>query len=103
MDYNYETVTIEYVKRATYKPDFVLPNGIFIETKGRFTGPDRAKHLLVRKQHPELDIRLLFMSNNKLHPGSKTRYLDWAEKNGFKAAVGDVPQEWLDEANKTDN
>ena len=28
----------------TYTPDFVLPNGIVVETKGRFTLEDRKKH-----------------------------------------------------------
>ena len=47
----YEKFQIKYVqpsKVRTYTPDFVLPNGIIVETKGRFTPADRQKHLLVR-------------------------------------------------------
>ena len=42
----------------------MLYNGIIIETKGRFTAADRRKHLLVRKQHPHLDIRFVFENSN---------------------------------------
>ena len=33
-----------------------LPNGVLVEVKGRWTPENRKKHLLVRAQHPELDI-----------------------------------------------
>ena len=51
--FEYETIKLEYRKVATYTPDFILPNGIIIEAKGVWTVEDRAKHLLVREQHPE--------------------------------------------------
>ena len=47
IDGQYEQHKIEYVKPATqhtYTPDFKLPNGIYIETKGRFVLADRKKH-----------------------------------------------------------
>ena len=57
----------------TYTPDFELPNGIIIESKGRFVAADRKKHLLVQKQHPELDIRFVFSNSKaKISKGSKT-------------------------------
>ena len=48
--YEYETVKLPYeVKETrTYTPDFILPNGIIVETKGRFTTADRKKHLLIK-------------------------------------------------------
>ena len=51
----YEGMKIEWEDLAyrMYTPDFVLPNGIIIETKGRFTVADRRKHLLIKKQHPK--------------------------------------------------
>lgn len=95
----YETTKIKYVVPEsvhTYTPDFVLPNGIVVETKGRFTLPDRKKHLLIQKQHPEKDIRFVFTnSNNKISKGSKTSYADWCRKNGFKFSDKKVPDEWL--------
>ena len=52
----YEEMKIEYHINETrrYTPDFELPNGIIIESKGRFVQADRKKHLLIKKQHPEL-------------------------------------------------
>ena len=50
----YETLSIKYTVPAvlrTYTPDFFLPNGIVIESKGRFTAEDRKKHLL----HPHVE------------------------------------------------
>ena len=51
----YEAIKIEWEDLAyrTYTPDFVLHNGIIIETKGRFTAADRRKHLAIKKQHPD--------------------------------------------------
>ena len=60
--YDYEYIKIEWEDLAyrTYTPDFVLFNGIIIETKGMFTAADRRKHLAIKKQHPKLDIRFVF-------------------------------------------
>jgi hypothetical protein len=57
LDPEYESFKIEYVKPSKpskYTPDFRLPNGIIVETKGRFETADRQKHLLIKAQHPEL-------------------------------------------------
>lgn len=95
ISYLYENTTIEYIKVHTYTPDFVLPNGILVETKGRFTSQDRSKHLLVKAQHPELDIRFVFMRDQYLNKVSSTKYSDWCKKYNFKYAVGGIPNEWL--------
>lgn len=100
IDGEYEKHKIKYIKPATehtYTPDFKLPNGIFVETKGRFVTEDRKKHVLIKKQHPELDIRFVFQnSKNKIRKGSPTTYADWCIKHGFKYADKVIPQEWLD-------
>jgi len=99
VDGEYEQHIIEYVKPETkhkYHPDFKLPNGIFVETKGRFLTDDRKKHLLIKAQHPELDIRFLFQnSKSKISKGSKTTYADWCVKYGFKFADKEIPADWL--------
>ena len=43
----YEAIKIEWedLMYRTYTPDFVLPTGIIIESKGRFTQADRRKHI----------------------------------------------------------
>lgn len=97
----YETDKIKYLrpaKPATYTPDFVLPNGIIVETKGRFLTADRQKHLLIKDQHPELDVRFVFSnSNTKISKGSATTYAMWCESKGFLYADKFIPQEWFEE------
>jgi len=88
-------------RSSTYCPDFKLPKvgGYFyVETKGRFVVADRQKHLLIKQQCPEIDIRFVFSNQNaKLYRGSKTTYAQWAEKHGFKYAHRTIPDEWLTE------
>ena len=87
--------------RREYLPDFFLSNGVVIEAKGRLTSTDRTKLSAVRKYHPELDLRILFMSNRILSKARGTRYVDWAESEGIPWAVADVPEEWLLHADQT--
>lgn len=108
--YEYEPEKVPYTipaRDAKYIPDFKLNGRIYVETKGRFGGPrgwkasadDRQKLILVKEQHPEMDLRIVFMNpNQKIYPGSKTTYGQWADSHGFKWAVGDVPTEWIEEA-----
>ena len=102
--FEYETTVIDYIKpetHHTYTIDFTLPNGILIETKGRWVLEDRKKHLLIKKQHPELDIRMVFMRpNNRLNKNSRTTYAQWCDKNNIKWANKYVPDEWIRETKK---
>jgi len=96
--YEYEKfkVKFEVNKTSTYTPDFVLPNGVIIETKGRFTSADRVKHLRVKEQHPDLDIRFVFSrSGSRLYKGAKSTYASWCEKHGFLYADCLIPKDWL--------
>ena len=99
IDGEYEKHKVKYTIPTTdhvYTPDFKLPNGIFIETKGRFVMEDRKKHLLIKSQHPDIDIRFVFQnSRNKIRKGSPTTYADWCKKHGFLYADKTIPQEWL--------
>ena len=95
--YEYETQKIKYrvEEDRTYTPDFILPNGIIVETKGRFTTADRKKHLLIQKQHPKLDIRFVFQNSRaKLYKGAKSTYAQWCDKHGFMYADKSIPEEW---------
>jgi hypothetical protein len=52
--------------------------------------------LLIKEQHPDLDIRLLFQNAyNKIRKGSKTTYAMWCEKKGILYAHKQVPKSWL--------
>jgi hypothetical protein len=97
--YEYETVKIKYSvpeRIATYTPDFILPNGIIVEGKGIFDTADRQKHLLVRDQHPEKDIRFVFSrSAAPIYKGSKTTLAAWCAKHSFRYADKLIPLEWI--------
>ncbi|MDA8645281.1 hypothetical protein N9L46_02525 [Amylibacter sp.] len=87
---------------AHYTPDFYITTKsgkvIVVESKGRFVTADRQKMLLVKAQHPHLDIRMVFSNpNTKISKQSKTTYGKWCQKHGFKYAKGLVPESWLDE------
>ncbi len=97
----YESEVIEYeipAKKHKYHPDFKLPNGIFIETKGYLISADRKKHLLVKAQHPDKEVRFVFgNARNRINKGSNTTYAMWAEHNGFKWAEKFIPESWINE------
>ncbi len=94
----YEQDKIQYIpKPRTYTPDFYIKEGDFyVETKGRFFATDRTKHLLIKEQHPDIDIRFVFLNaKNRLDKRSRTTYAQWCEKNGFLYAEKRMPEEWM--------
>lgn len=98
--FRFEELSIPFWVAETrkYTPDFILPNGIIIETKGRFITADRKKHLLVKAQHSDLDIRFVFSrSANRISKQSRTTYAQWCESKGFKYADKRIPEAWLRE------
>jgi hypothetical protein len=99
ISFEYEKVKFKFLqpqKPRTYTPDFVLPNGIIVETKGRFLSSDRQKHILIKEQHPEYDIRFVFSNpQQRINKSSKTTYAKWCEDHGFLFAKGSIPKEWL--------
>lgn len=100
VSFTYEEEKIKWtdLKIRTYTPDFVLENGIIIETKGRFVSTDRRKHKEIKKQYPDLDIRFVFNNSRaKLYKGAKSTYGDWCDQHGFQYSDKIIPQEWLDE------
>lgn len=102
ISYGYEAQLLKYIKPARvskYTPDFILSNGIIIETKGRFVTADRQKHILIKDQHPDLDIRFVFSNpNTRISKQSKTTYAMWCDKHGFRYAKALIPSEWIAEA-----
>lgn len=104
--FEYEDQVIEYLKPAKiarYTPDFIISEEnsatgreLVIEGKGRFLTADRQKHLLIKKQHPEKDIRFVFSrSKERISKKSKTTYADWCQKHGFLYADESIPKSWL--------
>lgn len=93
--FKYEPHRLTYTKEHYYLPDFLLSNGIYIETKGRFTSKDRTKMEAVIKKYPELDIRMCFMRDQYLYKGSNTKYSEWCDARGIKYCIKEIPKEWL--------
>lgn len=111
--FTYEEDKIKYTipsTTSTYTPDFKITTKsgkeIYIEAKGIWEPKDRYKHLYLRQQHPELDIRFVFSySKNKITKTSKTTYEDICNGKGWPPFKGHIwkysnkviPQEWLEE------
>jgi hypothetical protein len=94
----------------SYTPDFVIKTKtgktIIVETKGIWDYADRYKHLLIRQQHPDLDIRFVFTrSKQRIRKGSSTTYADICEGLGRSPFKGvrwiysdrSIPSSWLEE------
>lgn len=93
MEFDYESEHIPYVIAGHYIPDFVIQTHagkIFIECKGYFRPEHKRKMAAVRRQHPELDIRIVFYNQRSTN-------VKWADKLGIKYAIGSIPKEWLNE------
>jgi len=95
----YEVDKIKYLVEHTYNPDFKIGPNTYIETKGRFLSSDRAKHLHIKKQHPEVKVYFLFgNADNTLTKSSKTKYSDWCEQHGYEYAdfyKDGIPESWF--------
>lgn len=101
LEFDFESLKIPYVVPETlrkYTPDFILANGIIVEVKGKLEPKDRAKHLLIQMQYPQLDIRFVFQRPfDPINKGAKSTYADWADKHGFKWAKLVIPETWAKE------
>lgn len=86
----YESEKISYIqpeKVKKYCPDWKIKDGVFIETKGRFTAADRQKILWVRESNPKSKVYLLFQqAENTLSKKSRTTYRQWCEKHNIICA-----------------
>ena len=95
--YEYETHKVAYTIQHLYNPDFVLVNGVMLETKGYWDAEDRRKIKAVMRDNPDLDLRMVFQAPfNKISKKSKTTYAQWCEKHGIKwASAHAIPIDWL--------
>ncbi len=97
IDYEYEPTKVSYQISHFYNPDFLLPNGVYLDTKGYCDSADRRKMKAVKEQNPDLDIRMVFQSPfNKISKKSKTTYAKWCERHKIPwTAWHNIPMEWL--------
>ena len=95
--YEYESTKIPYVISHIYNPDFILPNGVALECKGYWDAADRRKIKEVKKQHPDLDLRMVFQAPfNTISKKSKTTYAKYCEKLGIPwTSFANIPLKWL--------
>ena len=95
--YAYESEKVSYIIHHSYIPDFLLPNGIYLECKGYWEASDRRKIKAVKKQHPEIDLRMVFQSPfNKISKKSKTTYAQWCDRHEIPwTSFRNIPIDWL--------
>ena len=95
--YEYESTKIPYQIQYNYTPDFLLPNGIYLETKGYWDAADRRKIKAVKTLHPEIDLRMVFQAPfNKISKRSKTSYAQYCDKLNIPwCSFTNIPLDWL--------
>jgi hypothetical protein len=84
---SYETDTLPYTLDLSYKPDWKVEDGLYLETKGKFDYVERRKMLAVLRANPGKEVRMVFMRNQKLGKGSKMNYGEWCDKHGIRWSV----------------
>ena len=97
VSYEYESKTVPYIIQHSYTPDFILPNGIWLECKGYWDSADRRKVKAVKEQNPDIDLRMVFQAPfNKISKKSKTTYAKYCEKLGIPwTSWANIPLNWL--------
>jgi hypothetical protein len=97
ISYEYESEKVSYTIQHNYTPDFVLPNHTYLEAKGYWDAADRRKILAVKKDNPDMDLRMVFQSPyNTISKKSKTTYAMWCEKHNIPwTSYHDIPLDWL--------
>ena len=76
VSFEYESTQVPYVIQHHYTPDFLLPNHVYLETKGYWDAADRRKVLAVKRDNPLIDLRMVFQSPyNTISKKSKTTYV----------------------------
>jgi len=97
VDYEYEGKSFPYTIQHLYTPDFILPNGVVLETKGYWRPEDRRKVKQVITENPEIDLRMVFQDPyKKISKKSKTTYSKWCQRYGIKwCAFHAIPIDWL--------
>ena len=97
VSYEYEPEKLSYTIEHNYTPDFVLPNYIYLDTKGYWDPADRRKVLAVKRDNPDVDLRMVFQSPfNTISKKSKTTYAQWCEKHDIPwTSFHNIPLDWL--------
>jgi hypothetical protein len=90
LEWAHESVTLDYIvpqEVHKYTPDFTVDKypSLILEAKGIFSSQDRKKMMLVKHQHPDKEIVMLFgRATNPIRKGSKTTNASWCDKHDIK-------------------
>ena len=97
ISYEYESTKVPYTIQHNYHPDFILPNYVHLETKGYWSPEDRRKVLAVKRDNPDIDLRMVFQAPyNKISKKRKTTYAQWCEKHDIPwSSFHNIPLDWL--------
>ena len=97
VSFEYESTKLPYTIQHNYYPDFVLPNNVYLEAKGYWEPADRRKVLAVKRDNPDIDLRMVFQSPfNTISKKSKTTYAQWCEKHDIQwTSWANIPLKWL--------
>tara|TARA_R100000781_G_scaffold19_2_gene33 strand:+ start:56 stop:427 length:372 start_codon:yes stop_codon:yes gene_type:complete len=97
VSYEYESTKVPYTIQHNYTPDFMLPNHVYLETKGYWDAADRRKVLAVKRDNPDIDLRMVFQAPfNKITKKSKTTYAMWCDRHEIPwASYHNIPIDWL--------
>ena len=97
VSYEYESKKISYVIQHHYTPDFILPNHVILECKGYWDAADRRKIKTIKKDNPDIDLRMVFQAPfNTISKKSKTTYAQWCDNLGIPwTSFTNIPLDWL--------
>lgn len=111
--FHYERDKFKYdIPASTHKycPDFIIPcsggKTIYLECKGAgprygLTEVTKQKLLLVKRQYPDMDLRLVFQQPNAITGQGKGKpkvtYGEWATINGFTWYNRELPKSFYKE------
>ena len=98
VEYEVDKIVYEIpARQGSYCPDFLLPDGSYLETKGWFKVQDRAKHLNIKKSRPDVHIRFAFQNpHTPIYQGSQTTYASWCDHHNFSwCDAKQIPEHWL--------
>ena len=97
VSYEYETAKVPYTIQHIYNPDFILYNKVHLEAKGYWSPEDRRKIKAVKRDNPDLDLRMVFQAPfNTISKRSKTTYAQWCERHDIPwTSWANIPLKWL--------
>ena len=97
VSYEYESKKISYVIQHHYTPDFILPNHVVLECKGYWDAQDRRKIKTIKKDNPDIDLRMVFQAPfNTISKKSKTTYAQWCDNLGIPwTSFTNIQLDWL--------